>query len=206
MALLRCDGCNEQFEMSFFKYWFCDCGYGSWAIQLLDYTQSEILDVFRFYRALKDGQVTGSKVFRRALFLSREFESLDNTSLEMGIDALLLFFDSLVIPDWHVEDLHKVLGQDKFDAYRSEGIVQCSDNSFVNAEFRGIGPDTKPYSLDEYDLELAAYGLENATPAPVDSVCGGRWVRDVVGRWRVRREGSGTLLNLMNYHGMLIHH
>jgi hypothetical protein len=98
------------------------------------------------------------KLDNHVLVLAHELSGSNGADPVALIDSLLLFFDAVVVPDFSIEQTIDLLGQQKAEAYRTNGLVLCSDNSFVETLAHGT-LSTEPYTA-LFDLELADPGLE----------------------------------------------
>jgi hypothetical protein len=166
MPLIECGLCSQLQEVSMYEHWNCDdCGC-DWGIRLLEYSKKELNEAFVFISQLRNSSVY--ELENEMVILAHELEDPENEGAESLVDTLLLFFDSLIIPDYTFKDLVRVFGDDKAEVYRNNNLIKCSDNSFVELLGFGVNP-SKPYS-SEYDFSLANPAFNKIIPCPNRSV------------------------------------
>jgi hypothetical protein len=171
MAKIKCTLCGLETESSFFEHWNCyDCGV-DYGIRLLSFEGEELTSVFEFLAALKAG--ARPVPVTQTVVLSKLLENTADQALPSFLDSLLLFFDSLIIPDLTNDQLSKVLGDKKYATYRGADLIRTSDNSYVHAN--AVGMATLPSELNPrypllWDHQLLDPDLENLFPSPLMSV------------------------------------
>ncbi|MEO6971745.1 MAG: hypothetical protein ABI217_12730 [Chthoniobacterales bacterium] len=171
MAKIECTLCGLVTESSFFEHWDCgDCG-ADYGIRLCGFDGEEFTSVFGFLATLKSG--ARPLPLAPTVVLSKVLEDPADQTLPSFVDALLLFFDSLIVPDLTNDQLAEALGESKYATYRAAGLIRTSDNSFVHAKTNGMAAPSSeqnsPYPL-LWDLQLLDPDLERLFPSPVKSV------------------------------------
>jgi len=151
MATIECTLCGEKSEASFYDFWNCSgCGV-DYGIRLHEYAPEEMAELMLFFGTIRSSRSLGS--CGSVLALMQTFEKPEDVkAVSSCIDTLLLFFDSIVVPDLTSEELARSLGDKKIEVYRQHGLLKCSDNSFVEA--RAYGAEGTPKLDGLYDLNL----------------------------------------------------
>lgn len=162
MPQVECNLCNTKYGYSFFDFWNCpECG-DNYGIKLIEYSQSEIKEVFDFYKEIK--KALHGKLSGKTIILAKDLESPDNNDGISLIDTLLCFFDSLIIPDLNKTDVYKLLGEEKADTYYENNLICCSDCSFV--EMHSAERDLHLNETRDFDWLIAPLEIEYFVEAP----------------------------------------